>query len=326
MSVWSHAQTITAALPFARPHPRGVHDVVEEVLVPGEGALVLACTFLPNPAPLVVVLHGVSGSSQDHYVVRAARAFLRAGFHVARLNQRGSGLGTGKSRRLGHAGLGEDLALAVAHLSKRDDVTAIGALGYSLGGHLALSHAAELAEHSAAERSTKLRAVVSVSAPVDLHESMRAFDSLRGRFTGVYERRIVASLLERARGMKAFAPEAPFTPEDLARVVTIRDFDAVVTVPSHGFASVDDYYTRASVGPRLGDITVPTLILHAADDPMVPVTALRTLHAAERTSRAIDVVIVPTGGHVGFVEGLTQLWDATGAVGRALAHLKRHLA
>lgn len=325
MSVWSHAQTITAALPFARRHPRGVHDVVEAVAIPGDGgALFVACTFLPNPAPLIVVLHGVSGSSQDHYVVRAARAFVRAGFHVARLNQRGSGLGAGKARTLGHAGLGEDLELAVRALSQRDDVTSIGALGFSLGGHVALSFVADAADDRA--RLAKLRAVAAVSAPVDLEESTRSFDALRaGRFTGVYERRIVASLIGRARALKANVPASPFELDALGRVTTIRAFDGLVTCPTHGFADVTDYYARASVGQHLHRVAVPSLVLHAADDPMVPVGALRALHEASRTSSAIDVVIVATGGHVGFIERLPHLWDATAAVSRALDHMKRHL-
>lgn len=325
MSVWSHAQTLTAALPFARRQPRGGHDVIEHIAIPEGGVLVLACTFLPRPAPLAIVLHGVSGSSQDHYVVRAARALVRAGFHVARLNQRGSGLGMGKARRLAHAGLFEDLELTVAALSRRDDVTAIGAVGFSLGGHVALSFAADAAQDQA--RLAKLRAVAAVSAPVDLDESTRAFDALRaGRFTGVYERRIVASLIDRARALKASEANAPFTLQALEQVTTIRAFDALVTCPSHGFVDAADYYARASVGPHLHRVAVPTLVVHAADDPMVPVTALRSLHAASRTSGAIDVVIVATGGHVGFVEDVRQLWDATAAVKRAIAHLERHLS
>ena len=93
MSVWSHAQTLTAAWPFSRGQRRDVDDVTEHIAIPEGGELVVACTFLRAKAPLVVVLHGVSGSSEDHYVVRAGRALVRAGFHVARLNQRGSGLG-----------------------------------------------------------------------------------------------------------------------------------------------------------------------------------------------------------------------------------------
>lgn len=316
LSLWAHAQTATAALPFARPLPRGVrHELVELPLDDG-GLLVAAATFHENATkPAVVLLHGVSGSSEDHYVVRAARHLARAGFHVARMNQRGSGLGMGKSKRLGHAGFGEDLAIVVGFLSARDDVSSVGALGFSLGGHVALSLAA-------ARGAAKLASVVSVSAPIDLVESTAAFDALRSnRFTGVYERKIVASLLERARALKSAVPDSPFTLDELTRCHSIRAFDEVVTCRSHGFKDVPEYHARASVGPKLPRVDVPTLVIHADDDPMVPVHALRRAE----TSSAIDVVILPTGGHVGFVESLGHLFEGSGAVARAVQHFRRHL-
>jgi predicted alpha/beta-fold hydrolase len=321
---WAHAQTVTAALPFSRPRPRGVREAISHIPIPEGGVLVLACTFQPRPAPAIVVMHGVSGSSEDPYVVRAGRAFARAGYHVARYNQRGSGLGMGKALRLGHAGLGEDLELVVQSLSVRADVTSIGAVGFSLGGHVALSFAADAGADGA--RLKKLRAVAAISAPVDLEESTRALDRLRaGRLTRVYEKRIVTSLIVRARALAAAGHALAFDLAELARTTTLRAFDELVTCPSHGFVDTADYYARASVGPRLAHIAVPTLALHAADDPMVPATALQALHAASRVGPSVDVVILPTGGHVGFVEGIAQLWDATAAVQRALQHMRKHL-
>jgi uncharacterized protein len=325
LSLWAHAQTVTAALPFARPLPRGLrHEVVELPLGDG-GVLVAAATFHPERRPCVVVLHGVSGSSEDHYVVRAARALVRAGFHVVRMNQRGSGLGMGKARQLGHAGYCEDLAVVLRFLETRSDVSSVGALGFSLGGHLALSLASDVGDAHAVVHP-KLKAVVSISAPIDLDESTRQFDALRtGRFTGVYERLIVKSLIERGRALKAHEPAAPFTLDELERCGSIRAFDDVVTVRTHGFRDVDDYYARASVAPKLARIAVPSLAIHAADDPMVPVRALQRAHAAADRSPAFDVDIVPTGGHVGFVSSFAHLWDASTAVSRALEHLRRHL-
>jgi uncharacterized protein len=250
---------------------------------------------------------------------------VRAGFHVVRMNQRGSGLGMGKARQLAHAGFGEDLAVVLRFLAARDDVTSVGALGFSLGGHVALSLASDLAADVASVHP-KLRAVVSVSAPIDLDESTRQFDALRsGRFTGVYERLIVKSLIERGRALKASTPAAPFALAELEACTSIRAFDDVVTCRTHGFRDVDDYYARASVAPKLARIAVPTLAIHAEDDPMVPVHALRRAHEAADRSAAFDVAIVPTGGHVGFVSSFAHLWDGSTAVSRALEHLRRHL-
>lgn len=325
-SLWSrafcHAQTVAAALPAPRGLPAGMSSTVVELAIPEGGQLVALGTWQPSPAPAVLLLHGVAGSSDDAYVVRAARALLRAGFHVLRLNHRGSGRGRGKARRLYHAGLGEDVALAARFLAARSDVTAVGALGFSLGGHLALTHAADVSTRRAEAATAPLDAVASVSAPIDLHETMRSFDALRRGVTAIYERLMMRSLVDKARALKAREGErVPYSLAEVERVTTIREFDAVVTVPCHGFRDVDDYHARASVGPRLFDLRVPTLIIHADDDPIVPASALRRA----RCSPDVDVVITPAGGHVGFVEGVEQLWGSTAAVTRAIAHFERHL-
>src|SRR5690349_14841333 len=101
----AHAQTITAAVPLRRPLPRGTRSELVDIAF-DDGTLVAACTWLPHPAPAVIVIHGTSGSSEDAYVVRASRALVRAGFHAVRLNQRGTGLGQGRAKRLYHGGLG----------------------------------------------------------------------------------------------------------------------------------------------------------------------------------------------------------------------------
>jgi uncharacterized protein len=319
ISLLSHAQTVTAALPLRHGLPRGVHGHFIELAVPEGGFLVAACSWQPRPAPAVILLHGVAGSSEDAYVVRAARALLRAGFHVLRLNQRGSGLGRGRARRLYHAGLGEDVAIAARFLSARGDVRRIGALGFSLGGHLALSHAADLGAGTA---EGSLAAVATVSAPVDLDASMRSFEAGRGGMVGLYERLMVRSLVDKARALLERERGAvPFTLTELSRIKSIVGFDEVVTVRLNGFKDVGDYHTRVGMRERLGAVKLPTLMIHAADDPIVPAAPL--LGAAR--SDAVEVVVTPGGGHVGFIEGLSHLWGATAAVARATVHLERHL-
>ncbi len=319
--VWSHVQTATAAFPLAPGLARGVRtEAVEIPLDDAEGALVAVAEWQPRAAPVIVVIHGVAGSSDDGYVVRAARALGRRGWHVLRLNQRGSGRGVGRAARLYHAGLGTDVAVVRRFLEARADVTTVGVLGFSLGGHVALSHAADTGREAG-----KLRAVASVSAPVDLAETLRRFDRDRRTAAAFYERLMVRSLVAAARALharqRAAGVDMPFSPAELDRIVDIRTFDDVVTCRCHGFSGIPDYHARAAVGPRLPLIEVPTLVLHAEDDPIVPVAGLRR---ADR-SRAVDVVIVPRGGHVGFVESPAQLFGATAAVARAIAHFERHL-
>lgn len=323
MALWSHVQTVTSALPLRRAAPPHVVTEVHDLPLPDDaGHMVVVARWQPRRAPAVVVCHGVSGSSDDAYVVRATIELLREGFHVVAINGRGSGRGIGRSRRLYHGGLGEDVALAVRFAAARDDVTSVGALGFSLGGHLALTHAADVSDAGLAGAPGQLAAVATVSAPVDLSEPADAFRRGRRGMTGVYERLIVRSLLEKARALKAREGErAPFHLDELRAIETIQDFDSLVTVRCNGFVDVNDYYTRMSVGPRLAGLRVPALLIHAEDDPIVPANAVRRV---ERSAH-VDVDVRPAGGHVGFVEELEHLWGSTSAVARATAHLRRHL-
>lgn len=319
ISLWSHAQTVTAALPLRRALPRNVAHEVVELAIPEGGALIAPCSWQSRRAPAIIVLHGVAGSSEDAYVVRASRELVHAGFHVMRLNQRGSGLGRGRANRLYHAGMVEDVELAARHLASRHDVTGIGALGFSLGGHLALAHAADAGEGAVV---TPLSAVATISAPVDLAATMRMLDAGRRGLVGLYEALMVRSLVDKARALRErLGDRAPFSEEDVRRIRSIRTFDDVVTVPANGFRDEADYHARASVGPRLRAIRAPTLMLHAADDPIVPASALTELSASD----SVVVEMSSSGGHVGFVREVAQLWGATSAVARATAHLMRHL-
>lgn len=310
----AHAQTVSAALPTRLPRPRGVCAEPVTLPIPEGGELVAVLDRQPRVAPAVVVLHGVGGSSDDAYVQRASVALLHAGFSVLRLNQRGTGRGAGRARRLYHAGLGEDLALAVEHLAQRADVERIGALGFSLGGHVALRHAAD-------EAHPRLRALATVSAPVDLAAGMRAFDEARQSVGAVYERLIVNSLLDKARALKRATPAVPFELRDLRAVRDIRSFDAVVTVPCNGFADTEDYWRRVSVAPHLHRVTVPTLMIHADDDTIVPVGPLRQV----AVSRSVERRVRPRGGHIGFVDEVRQLWTGSGAVAEAVDFLRAQL-
>ena len=289
--------------------------------IPG-GHIVAAADWQPRAAPAVVVVHGVAGSSDDAYVVRAARALAHRGYHVLRINQRGSGRGHGKAAHLYHAGLGDDVGIVCRFLEARDDVTGVGVLGFSLGGHTSLAHAAAVGADVG-----KLKAVASISSPVDLAASMLAFDRARTTPARFYERKMLAGLVAAARALGA---RAPFSDAELAAVADIRQFDALVTCRCHGFADVDEYYAKSSVLPKLGAIHVPTLVIHAEDDPIVPVGPLQEALGRGRTSGAlhggaVDVVILPRGGHVGFVGSLPQLWGATAAVELAATHFATHL-
>ena len=326
-----HLQSISALLPTMQARP--AHMRVEQWRLalphlPGEdaGTLVVDSIWQPHAAPAVVIIHGAAGISTDGYVLRAAHRFARHGFHVVMPNLRGSGKGIGLSSRLYHAALTADLRCILDVVEVRDDVTRVGLLGWSLGGHVALRYAAEVEGAPSLDGVTrprgKLASVVTVSAPVDLVETDKSFSS-PGQLRGLYARAILVNLRNYARHLKLRERERlTLSIDDCMRLSSIRDYDEKITAPSYGFPNAEAYYERASVAPHLPHIAVPVLAIHAEDDPIVPVAPMRA-HAPR--ALAIDLVVTRRGGHVGFFEGLSQLWRGSYATERAVEHFERTL-
>ena len=237
----------------------------------------------PDSDTLVLVVHGLGGSIDTHYCVRAATAIDAQGWSCLRLFLRGAD-------RLGedfyHAGLVADLeaALRSPELAR---YRRLFVLGYSLGGHVAL-HAA------LAPIDPRLAAVAAVCAPLNLQRGARAIDRRRAT---PYRRHVLSGLKEIYEQVAARRP-VPTPVERIRHVRTIREWDALTVVPRYGFASVDDYYARMSAGPRLGALRCPTLLLPSRHDPMVPSWTFEDHLAA--ASPHLTVTWVEGGGHVGY--------------------------
>jgi len=237
--------------------------------------------------PLVVAIHGLGGSIDSHYMIRTARAALAAGCDCLRLALRGADR---RGADFYHAGLTADLEAALRSPALADyrDVFVVG---YSLGGHLALSYAL-------APGDARLRAVASVCAPLDLAAAGAAIDHPRA---AVYCGHVLTGLkqiyTEVARRRSVPTPLA-----SVLQVRTIRAWDRLAVVPRFGFVSVDDYYQRVSVGPRLAGAQVPALVLSARADPMIPAATIAP-HVAD-LPEAVTHRWLERGGHVGFPDGL----------------------
>jgi predicted alpha/beta-fold hydrolase len=235
----------------------------------------------------VVLVHGLGGSVESHYVRTASRALSRRGISHLRLNLRGA------DRRGGdyyHAGLVEDLdaALASPEISSFREVILWGS---SLGAHVSLRFAA-LRAHPA------LRGVVAVCPPLDLATGAVAIDHWSRR---PYLRHMLNALREIYAGVARHRADVPLSLERAAHITSIRAWDEQVVAPWHGFDGAQDYYARVSVAPRLRAITVPTLVVVGRDDPMIPARVVQP--ALAHAPRAIDARTVP-GGHVGFSDAL----------------------
>ena len=298
-----HAQTLSVAMPrglpprafrkAARPFTHAVHDERGD-----EGTLtgVMRWNATASRAPLAILVHGLGGSSESLYVLQAAHALWERGYHVLCLNLRGAGSSASVAPYPFHAGLTSDLDSVVRAFAGSPGIESISLLGFSIGGNVVL----KLAAAWGSDVPTAVRGVVSLAAPIDLAAASRNLERWQGAF---YRHHVLRGLVAAATRFRLARPErAKYTLRELLPLTSLRAYDRLVIVPKYGFDDVDDYYTKASAGPELGRVTVPTLLLHADDDPMVPGPDVRTALAG--ASAAIDVRFTARGGHLGWAEGL----------------------
>ena len=245
-----------------------------------------------GPPPLVVLFHGLEGSSQSHYATAIMTAARDAGWCGVAVHFRGCSGEPNRLPRAYHSGDAREIDWILRRLRSQSADVPLFAVGVSLGGNALLKWLGE----TGADAGAVVDKAVAVSAPVDL---MAAGDALGRGFSLLYARNFLATLkvkslekLDRHPGLY-----------DAARVraaSTLREFDDLVTAPLHGFRNTDDYWTRASSKPGLRNIRVPTLALNAKNDPFLPAPALP---GAGEVSGAVMLEQPEEGGHVGFVSG-----------------------
>ena len=265
--------------------------------------------------PTLVVLHGLEGSSEAHYVRGIADKAFRASLNVIRLNQRNCGGTEHLSAGLYHSGLTEDPAAVLRELIEVDGLPALAVAGYSLGGNLAL----KLAGDYGGSAPSALRAICAVSPTMDLERCVTALEHRQNR---IYEWNFVRNLKARMRRKARLFP-GRFPLDGLRRIRTVRQFDDAFTAPHHGFRDAHDYYYRASALRVVDKIRVPTLIVSAQDDPFVPPEPFRD--RAVTGNPAITVLLTPEGGHCGFVSD-TRTYEDDGywAERRIVEFVKAH--
>jgi len=284
-----HRQTLLAYL--LRRRLRWPHPAEDLVVDTDDGArLLLRATWQPGPRedrPALVLVHGLGGSDSSAYVLSTGALAFARGWHVVRMNMRGSGDGEELCPLLYNAGLDGDLLAvleAVAGLVPR-----VAVVGFSLGANLTLLAAGR--QHQRLPRA--LEAVVAVSPPLDLSACA---DTLERRDNRLYQRYFMRMLGEAYRRRHRRRPDL-FPPDREAGLVTVREYDDRITAPFGGYDGAADYYARSSAGPHLASIALRTLVLSAADDPMIPVRSVEPWPTAPSVRREVTT----TGGHVGFV-------------------------
>jgi len=240
-------------------------------------------------APLVVLFHGLEGSSSSHYAGALARELARRGWRGVVAHFRGCSGEPNRLPRAYHSGDTEEIRWILRRLAAESRGKPLFAIGVSLGGNALLKW---LGEDAGAKHL--LAGAAAVSAPIDL---MAAGDALGRGFNLVYTRAFLATMRKKAEEKLARFPGL-FDGEAMRRARTLREFDDVVTAPLHGFRDTDDYWTRASSKPVLVRIEVPTLVLNARNDPFLPEEALP---GPAEVSRAVRLELPDEGGHAAFV-------------------------
>jgi predicted alpha/beta-fold hydrolase len=241
--------------------------------------------------PTAILVHGLEGSSNSQYVVGNSNKLWRAGCNIIRMNMRNCGGTEALSPTLYHSGLSNDVLKVMNFFVAQHGLQSMSLIGYSMGGNLVLKLAGELGNSAPPE----LRSVIGVSPALDLGASADALHRPQNR---VYELKFLRALLMRYRRKVALFPHV-YDPNLATGIRSLRELDDRITALYSGFTGSDDYYYRAAAARVIDHIAVPTLILHALDDPFVRITE----ESCNRLKANQNIRLITThhGGHCAFL-------------------------
>ncbi len=285
-----NAQSIWPALFAARP-PQHTTPYQRERWDSPDGDFI-DVDLLPTPrpdAPMLVMFHGLEGSSSSHYALGCAQVARERGWAFVVPHFRGCSGELNRAPRAYHSGDFEEIGWILQRLRARANAPLLAA-GFSLGGNALLRWAQEAGESAAATA----RAVAAISAPVDLAAAGRAIEVGFNRVS--YMRMFLRSMKPKALAKLQQHPGL-FDGARMLAARTLYEFDDIVTAPLHGFKGTDDYWARASAKPQLQRIRIPALVLNARNDPFVPGSSLPGVH---EVSSRVTLWQPAHGGHCGF--------------------------
>ncbi|WP_435005702.1 YheT family hydrolase [Tundrisphaera lichenicola] len=284
-----HIQTILARFwTWPRPKLPSTYYEVEA----GGGDRLSVLESIPegwsSPDPSVLMVHGLAGCARSPYVVRVARKLVDRGARVVRMNLRNAGSSFGLSRSFYHGGKTDDLRAVAEWLSNRAPSSPIALIGFSLGANLVLKLASE-----AADRPVEgLDCLVAANPPLDLNASCRRILEPANR---LYDRNFLRGLRAEVARLHDTFPD--LGPIDLGTARSLMDFDEIYTAPRNGFLNAIDYYSRSSSKATIHKIQIPGLVIHAEDDPFIPVEPFHSASFPEQ----LALELIPRGGHLGYL-------------------------
>ena len=252
---------------------------------------------------LLVISHGLEGNSSRAYILGMAKEALRKGFDVLAWNYRGCGEELNRKAIFYHSGATYDLDTIIQHASGK--YSEISLVGFSLGGNLTLKYLGEKRE-----RTPKIKKGVAISVPLDLGSSC---DQISRTAFGLYTKRFLKTLRQKVEKKARLFP-AEFDLTKFSTIQTLRDFDDTFTGPLHGFADAEEYYRTNSSLQFLSDISIPTLVLNAKNDPFLSPSCY-PIELANKLDQ-VYFEFPRHGGHVGFMsaDSNKRLYSETRAV------------
>ena len=291
-----HLQTVFSTL--FRQSPQ-IQTQRERIQTPDHDFLDIDC-YGDGIGPLVIILHGLTGSSTSTYVKNLQAALFQEGYRSAALNFRGCSGVPNNTSRWYHSGETGDLNYLYQTLRHREPLTPIAVVGFSLGGNVLLKW---LGENGA--KQLDLFAAVSVSAPLLLDICATRLD---GGFSKFYRNRLISELKSGFRDKYNHLVHLNQLAEaeklsklgDISKVSSFWQYDEQVIAPLYGFKSAADYYKQNSARPYLKNISIPTLLIQAKDDPFLTTDILPQ---PRELSTFVELVMTQGGGHVGFIGG-----------------------
>jgi uncharacterized protein len=255
--------------------------------------VVTRCRWQPSRReyPTLVMWHGVEGSTRSAYMLTTAARAFRAGFNVIRVNIRNCGGTEHLTPTLYHGGMSDDARAVIDELINKDRLPRLVIAGFSLGGNQVLKLAGEYGDDPPAQ----VLGVAAISPSVNLRATS---DRLMSARNWIYHQDFLYFLKRRIKTKQKLFPDL-YQINGLHHVRSIRQYDDAYIAPAFGFRDVDDYYAKASSVPYIKRIRIPTLIIHAQDDPFVPFEPLRNPSITENPH--VLLLAPERGGHVAFI-------------------------
>ena len=291
-----HLQTLYPAL--FRKAPCSTEIWRERVVMPDNDFLDIDCCG-KGRQPLVIMFHGLTGSSQSGYIKGLQHVLLKQGFRSVAVNFRGCSGESNNLARCYHSGETEDIDFIYHHIKQREPNINIAVIGFSLGGNALLKWLGEQAS------KVNLFAATAVSVPFVLAECATKLDS---GFSMVYRQRLIQELKEYMQLKQTHLQRTGRENEankisqlgDMSTIKSFWQYDDQVVAPLHGFKDVHDYYQLSSSRQYLKSITTPTLLIQSTDDPFMTDNVIPHI---DELSPFVTLEATEAGGHVGFVMG-----------------------